>query len=137
MPEPDTAETLPLIDEELSIRTEAVETGRVRVRTVVEERTEFARVDLNEERVEIEHVPIGREVEHAPAIREEGETIIVPVIEEVLVVERRLMLREEIHLRRVRDTARVEKPFALRSTRAVIEREAGGRTTPEDAKESN
>ena len=50
------------------------------------------------ERVEIETIPAGRRIDTVPGVRQEGDTTIVPVVEEVLVVERRLMLRAEIRI---------------------------------------
>ena len=60
--------------------------------------------ELTTKRVEIECVPIFRLVEAAPAVREEGDTTIIPVVEEVVVVERRLMLKDEVRLRRIKTT---------------------------------
>ena len=37
-----------------------------------------------------------------PTIREEGDTIVIPIVEEMLVIERRLLLKEEVRVRRVR-----------------------------------
>jgi stress response protein YsnF len=84
------------------------------------------RETLRTERAEVERVPVGRELaegEQAPvARREEDGTIVVPVLEEVLVVERRLVLREEIRLRLVPVEEPVEQPVTLRRQRAVVER---------------
>ncbi len=52
----------------------------------------------------IEHVQIDRIVAEAPPQRQEGDTLILPVVEEVLVMEKRLMLREEIRITRRRET---------------------------------
>jgi len=68
-------------------------------------------------------VAIGREVSEAPAVRTDGDVTIVPVMEEVLVVEKRLMLVEEIHIRRVATTEDVSIPVELRKQRASIERD--------------
>jgi stress response protein YsnF len=46
----------------------------------------------------------------------------VPVLEEVLVVEKRLVLKEELHIRRRATTETVEVPITLRKQRAVVER---------------
>jgi stress response protein YsnF len=43
---------------------------------------------------------MGRMVETAPEIRTESDVTILPVVEEVLVVEKRLVLKEELHIRR-------------------------------------
>jgi len=60
-------------------------------------------------------------VETAPEIRTEGDVTIVPVLEEVLVVEKRLVLKEELHIRRRIETETVEVPVILRKQRAIIE----------------
>lgn len=59
----------------------------------------------------------------APQVRIEGDVTIVPVMEEVLVIEKRLMLVEEIHIRRVATREDVSIPVELRKQRATIERE--------------
>jgi stress response protein YsnF len=74
------------------------------------------------EAVEIERTAIGRPVEAMPAVREEGDTIVVPIVEEVLVVERRLMLKEEVRIRRVRSTQRHQERVTLRHQEAVVTR---------------
>jgi uncharacterized protein (TIGR02271 family) len=114
-------ETIPLVEEELSIGKRQVTTGRVRVQTRVEEVEEIARVDLHEDEVEVERVPIDRPIESAPAIRTEGEVTIIPIVEEVVVVEKRLVLKEELHVRRRRRTETVEIPVKLRKQRAVVD----------------
>ncbi len=51
----------------------------------------------------IERVKVDRLISEPAAQRQEGDTLILPVIEEVFVVEKRMMLREEIRITRVRD----------------------------------
>lgn len=122
MADADEERVVPLIDEELRVEKRSVVTGKVRVRSVAEAIEEVARASLNEERIEITRVPIGREVDTAPAIRTEGDVTVVPVLEEILVVEKRLVLKEELHLRRIVTQEHVEVPVTLRKQRAVIER---------------
>jgi stress response protein YsnF len=81
---------------------------------------------LVQERVEIARVAINRPVDAVPPTREEGDTTVISVVEEVVVVERRLVLKEEIHLRRVRTTERHRETVTLREQHAVIERAAPG-----------
>lgn len=45
--------------------------------------------------MQVTRMPIDAEVTTPPGVRVEGDTTIVPVIEEVLVVEKRLILKEE------------------------------------------
>ena len=54
---------------------------------------------LTEEHIEVEHVAIGRYVAEAPAVRRDGDVTITSLVEEAF--ERRLLLKEEIHLRRM------------------------------------
>src|SRR5215831_6565120 len=91
--------TLPLLAEELSVSKETVETGRVRVATRTREREALIDEDLARERVEIETVPIGSRIDAMPEVRQEGDTTIIPVVEEILFVERRLVLKEEVRIR--------------------------------------
>ena len=130
-------EVLPLVEEELRIDKRSVITGKVRVRSVVDTVEEVARADLTGERVEVTRVPIDREVEAAPLTRTEGDVTIVPVVEEVLVVEKRLVLKEELHIRRQATHENVEVPVTLRKQRAVIERlAADGQSLLEDEERS-
>jgi uncharacterized protein (TIGR02271 family) len=117
-----TSGTLRLLAEELSVDRREIETGRVRVATVTREREELVDVPLTREHVEVTHVPVGRTVERMPSIRQDGDTTIVPVVEEILVTERRLILKEEVHIRRVRTTERHQERVKLRHQEAVVTR---------------
>lgn len=96
--------------------------GRVRVRTTTQEHREIVAQDLARDEVSVERVPVDREVDSVPAIREEGDVTIVPVLEEILVVEKRLVLKEELHIRRRRTTEHVEEPVTIRRQHAVVDR---------------
>jgi uncharacterized protein (TIGR02271 family) len=122
-PEPEIhEERIPVVDEEARIDKREVVTGRVRIRTRVEEAEETVRDTLDEEVVEVERVPVDRIVDAAPAVRQDGDVTIIPVMEEVLVVEKRLVLKEELHVRRRRKQESVEVPVTLRRERVEVER---------------
>jgi uncharacterized protein (TIGR02271 family) len=114
---------IPLVEERVTVGKRVVETGEVRVRTVIEERSELAGADLLREKVAVERVPRNEEVTVVPPVREEDGVTIVPVVEERLVVEKKLFLVEEIRLVRRSVTERLEMPVTLRAQRAVVERE--------------
>jgi stress response protein YsnF len=116
------AEVVPLVEEDLHVSKRQVVKGRMRVRTVVDAVEEVACEALQSETVEVSRVPIDREVTEAPAVRSEGDVTIVPVLEEVLVVEKRLVLKEELHLRRKVETETFEAPVTLRKQRVEVER---------------
>jgi uncharacterized protein (TIGR02271 family) len=113
---------VPVLVEELDVQKRVVETGTVRLTKVVHERE--ARVDepLWREEVEVTRVPIQRVVDAPIPVREEHGTLIVSVLEEVLVVEKRLMLKEELHVRKRRLEAHQPQKVTLRSEEAHVER---------------
>ncbi len=115
-------EVIPLVQEDITITKRLVETGRVRVSTHVEEVTETIAAELMREDVLVERVPIDQTIEAVPDVRWEGDTFIVPVVEEVLVVEKRLVLKEEVRIRPRKSVERVEKPVVVRRTVASVER---------------
>jgi stress response protein YsnF len=133
---PASEKSIPVVEEDVHIEKRTVSRGRVRVETVTEIRDEVARADLETSDVEIVRVPVGREVEEPPAMRTEGETIIVPVLEEVFVVEKRLMLKEELHITRRVTSEAVEIPVRLRKQRAVVRRERGASEQTSEDKEN-
>ena len=90
-------------EEELRVETREREAGKMRVRKRVRTETERLtvpkkRVEVTVERVPVEGVlPTGEEVAAEPEIGEEE--IVVPVVEEEIVVEKRPVVKEEIRIR--------------------------------------
>ena len=127
---------IPLAAEEIAVAKQHVEIGRVQVARVTREREQLIDEILARETAEISRTPVGRYLDSMPAVREEGDVIIIPIVEEVLVVERRLLLKEEVRIRRVRRTNRHRESVTLRYHEAVVTRlpvevpEPGG--SPED-----
>jgi uncharacterized protein (TIGR02271 family) len=118
-----TGETvMPLLAEEIAVSKQVVETGRVQVARVTHEREQLIDELLAHDTVEIDRIPIGRPIDAMPAIRDEGDTIVIPIVEEMLVIERRLLLKEEVHVKRVRSTERHQESVTLRHHEAVVTR---------------
>jgi stress response protein YsnF len=119
----DASPKIPLTAEELRVEKRSVVTGRVRIKTVVDTFEQIVKESLKTERLETTRVEIGKEIDSIPSVRTEGDTTVIPVVEEVLIVEKRLFLKEEIHVRRVVSNDQVEAPVTLRKQRAVVERD--------------
>jgi len=113
---------IPLYAEEVSIGKRQVVTGRVKVSTVTHSREELVEQLLRKERVEIERVPVGQIVQEVPQVREEGDLTIIPVVEETIFIERRLVLKEEVRIRRIHETHNHQECVILRRQEAVITR---------------
>jgi uncharacterized protein (TIGR02271 family) len=121
---------LPVLAEALEVQTRRVETGRVRIHTTVQARQVLVDEPLLREEVVIEHVPINRVVEGPIPMRSEGDTMIVSVLEEVLVVETRLLLTEELRITRRRTETHQPMPVTRRREDVTIERVDRERNEP-------
>ena len=86
------------------------------------EREVVVEEDLVSDQVLIERVPIGRVVDVAPPVREEGDVTILSVVEEEVIVTRRLILKEEVYLRRARTTQRYAETVVLREQQVAVSR---------------
>jgi stress response protein YsnF len=110
------------VDERVRVETRVRETGRVRARVVTDTVEEPVEADGWRETVAVERVPVGREVEAAEPPREEGGVTVIPVYEEVLVVQKRLVLREEVRLTTRREPVPGPERVTLRRQRVEVER---------------
>jgi stress response protein YsnF len=121
-------EVIPRVEEQLVVeRRERIGTT-VQVQTHTHEREETIDEVLRDETVEVLRVPIDRYVDAPDSIRREGDTTIVPVHEEVLFVEKRLLLKEEVHITKRTRERRERQRVSVRSQSADVDR-----TEPEDA----
>jgi len=108
--------------ETLQVQKQTIETGRVIISKQVQERAELVDLPLLQETVEVERIAINRVVNEPVAIRYENDTMIISVLEEVLVVEKRLMLKEELHVKKRRSEVHSPQTVTLRSEEVLVER---------------
>jgi uncharacterized protein (TIGR02271 family) len=131
---PGGTDVLKLFAEEAKITRQTVETGRVRIARVTDTRDHLVDELLARTDVEVERVPVGRVVEAIPPVRDDGDLMVVPVVEETVVIERKLVLEEEIRIRRERTTERFQETVKLRHHTAEVTRiPAQGPATDKDA----
>ena len=124
---------IPLFEEALSVSRRVVPTSRVQVSRVTQSHEHLVDELLERERVEVERVAIDKPIDRMPSVREEGDCLIFPVVEEVLKIERVLVLKEEVRLRRVKGTERYQERVTLRKQEAVVNRLPSDETTAEEA----
>ena len=132
--QPTDQETLkvPVFQEDVQVDKRLIDTGRgVRIHKTVAEHPCHIDERLLRDDVEVSHVPVDRIVplDAAPATRYEGDTLVVPILEEVLVVERRVRIKEELRITRTRREEHHAETVMLKSEQVSVERfeEAGGR----------
>lgn len=127
----DSGQTLPLAHEEVEVSRRKVETGRVRVRKSVSQHEAFIDERLVDEEIHVDRRSVNQAIDGPLEPRYEGDVLVIPVLEEVLVVRKQLMLKEELLIHR----HKVERPHrervVLRSENAVVEREAEDHSRPD------
>jgi uncharacterized protein (TIGR02271 family) len=111
---------VPVIEEELRVQKRQVETG-VRVTKFVHEKQESFDLPLVSEEIEIRRIPINRRVDQPVAIRQEEDVVVVPVLEEVLVVQKQWLLKEEVHIITKRTETRQSGQAVLRREEVLVE----------------
>jgi uncharacterized protein (TIGR02271 family) len=124
--------TIPVTEDVLVVGRRTVDVGTVRVSKTTETRQAIVDEPVITEELHIERRRLDRFVssDEPPPIRTEGDTTVIPVLEEVLVVEKRLMLREEVRITRVRRAGHSPQEVELRRERVHVERSASAADMP-------
>ena len=111
---------VPLHEEVATVAKRSVE-RRTRIDKRVRTRTETVETALHRDQPVIERIPVNREVAEAPPVRQEGDTLVIPVLEEIAVIERRLVLREEIRIHRHQIVEPFRQDVTLRTEEVVVD----------------
>lgn len=115
---------IPVIQEFVHVGKRTVETGRVVASKSVKEDVADISVTLNRDEVSIERIPIGKFIEsEAPESRYEGDTLIIPVVKEELVIQKRLMLIEEIRISKRKAKSEFSDQVTLRKEEVEVREE--------------
>jgi len=117
----DITRVIPVVEEQVQVLKRAVETGKVHIKKVVQEREETVDVPLRAEEIEVRRVAINRTVDGPVSIRHEGDTLIIPLLEEVLVVQKQLRLKEEVHVIKKQTEQRRPEQVTLRHEAVIVE----------------
>jgi uncharacterized protein (TIGR02271 family) len=114
---------VPVIEEHIQVQKHVVDQGGYRLSKKVSIRHETVDEPLISRSVQVERRAVGRLLPtmESPPARHEGTTLIISVVEEVLVTEKRLMLKEEIHVTQTDVTIHKPVNVALRSEEILIE----------------
>lgn len=113
---------IPVTAETLEVSKKQVTTGVVRVTKQVSVRSQTVDETQFREDVEVERIPVNRFVDTPPEVQIEGDTTIIPVLEEVLVVEKRLRVKEEIRVTRKRKEVKDPQEINLMTETVEVER---------------
>lgn len=114
--------SLPIVEEEVTVSKKKRVSGTVRARTSVVEEERVIDEPLVRESVDVERLAVDQWVDGPVPVRHEGNTTIISVVEEVVVVEKRWKLVEEIHLTKRESIRHEPQQVVLRRTEATVER---------------
>jgi len=114
--------TFNVMEEQAQVHKEVVEDTKVRILKKVHEEEAAVDISARSETVKVERIPVDKYVDTTPSIRYEGNTTIIPVVQEVVVVQKRLLLVEEVHITKQISTTQEEKSIPLRREEGVVER---------------
>ncbi len=89
---------VPIVEEKLTVSKRTVELGALEIQKTVEQFQDSRRMPLTFDQLDVVRIPVNRPLEAPLEPRYEGDVLIIPVMEEVLVVEKRLMLVEEVRI---------------------------------------
>jgi len=121
---------IPVIEERLRIEKEKVETGRFLVSKKIHEEHVEEDVPITEENVSISRKEINQYIDSPPpTMRQEGDTTIISVVKEVMVVEKKLMLVEELHITRDKKESTVPVKETVRREEVKVTKSDGSSGT--------
>lgn len=113
---------LPVLQEELEISRQTVPTGLVRILKSVREREELVDEPLLAHSVQIERIARNQVVDVVIPIRQEGDTTVISIVEERLVLTKQLVWKEEIRITNQISETREPQRVTLRTEEVNIER---------------
>jgi stress response protein YsnF len=113
---------VPVVNEEVHADAIPVQTGGVRVTKHVEGHDEILEQELRRGRVEIKRVKTDRVVDGPQQVQRVGNTLVVPVVSEVLSVQKQWVVTEEIHITQIEELETVQQKVRVNEEQAEVER---------------
>lgn len=115
--------SIPVIHEKAKISKRVVASGTVRVAKEVHEEEVLVEVPVVHDEMEVKRVTINQYVDTPPpALRYEGDTMVIPVLQEVVVTEKRLLLVEELRVSKRKIKTNVQEKVTLRKEEVTVKR---------------
>src|ERR1700731_3806541 len=113
---------VPVVNEELNADAVPVPTGGVRVTKHIEGHDEIVEQELRKGRVEVERVKTDRVVDGPQPVQRLGNTLVIPVVAEMLHIEKRWVVTEEIHLTQIEERETTQETVRVNREQVEVER---------------
>jgi uncharacterized protein (TIGR02271 family) len=118
------SEVIPVIQEFLKVGKQTVETGKVVAVKKVKADQKIVTGPISRDEIDIERIPIGQYVKTAPKpFRYEGNTLVIPVVKEELVVQKKLLVVEELRITKRTVKSEFNKQVTLRREEVEIKKQ--------------
>ena len=115
--------TLPVVEETVNLEKKTIETSKVKISKTVNVDTETVNLLKVQDEVQIERISINEFVQTPPPpLRYEGNIIIIPVLQEVMVTEKRLLLIEEVRITKRKVESKESQEVVLRKEEIKVQR---------------
>ncbi len=112
---------IPIASERLNIAKQVVDLGELRIHKRVEQIEEVQRVPVTHDELVVERIPMNQPLDAPMQPRTENDVLIIPVMKEVLVVQRQLVLIEEVRVSKRYVTEEHEVREPVRRERVELE----------------
>ncbi len=123
---------IPVTREELHAETVPVVTGGIRVTKSVQTHDEIVEQELRKSHANVKRIKTDRIVDGPQSPHREGNTLIVPVVSQVLRIEKQWVVTEEIHITEIEEREAVRQRVPVNREEARVERldSTGNRVSP-------
>ena len=119
---PDQKKVIPVLEEQLKVGKQVVESGSLLISKTVREENVSVDVPVMHSEHEVERVAVNQYVDSPPPVRYEGNTMIIPILQEVVVLEKRLVLVEELRVTAHQVQTQETQQVTLRKEEVSVER---------------
>ena len=113
---------IPVVEEEAHLEKRLVERNRTRITKQVHTEEETIETPLRQERVQVERVPVERIIDSPVTSHYDGDTLVIPVMEEVLIIKKKLFLKEEVRVTKYVGEIEHQETVTLRKEAVTVER---------------
>ena len=113
---------VPVVSEELHADAAQLVTGGVRVTKRVHTHEEILEQELRKSHAEVKRVKTNRVVDGPQPVQRNGNTLVIPIVSEVLRIEKQWIVTEEIHITQIEKSETVQQTVPVRQEEASIER---------------
>jgi uncharacterized protein (TIGR02271 family) len=115
------SKSIPVVQENVVVDKQVIDNGRVNFKKDIDQEEKVIEARASHDEVTVQRVRIDKVVDAPPpAVRYEGNKMIISVLKEEIVVQKRLILVEELHVTKQTVTQKVRRPITVKKERVTV-----------------